>query len=659
MSFLHPNLLWLLLLPLLLATATLIIWRRRGKGWQVLVSATHQQALVTRHPAWRTIVPAMLALLALACTILALARPINGFREGSARASGRNLIIALDLSRSMETQDVKPSRLEEARAAAYELIRALPADKIGLMVFSGEADLVVPLTYDHTALMDALEQVNRSWAGAGGTNFGLVLRKAMQDFTRSAPDGTNALIILSDGEDTVDSSIETAKEARKSNLLVITVGIGTPAGGAIPDPQGENGLWQDADGKHVISKLQPEALQQFAQATGGDYFLMTANANLADFARRAVEKLDRHEESFSLNKIPNDMFQYFAMAALLLVIASILCVTEWRRMPRVAPLLLPVILFLSAPAARAAVQPESMAAYKQGLQLMQNAGADAEAPAAAREAFSRALLDADPALQAASLHALGNLNTGLTLQELRALYNPSAATAADDEEDDSPAAAAPQTGATPESLQRIVDKLKKDITAYADALSIQPSLQPAQTNKERIEELIKKLEEEIERLKQQQQQQQQQDNQQNQDNQQQQDQQNQDSKQDQQQDDNSQDDQKQDQDQQQDDNRQDNPQNDQKQDQDQDQPDNQDKQDDQKGRQDPQRQDQDRQQPQEQEQQQKEQPQQPQQAQQQELSDEEKAKQRAAAILQMHLDEEKGSPIPHFNDNMRPPRKDY
>lgn len=658
MSFLHPNILWLLLLPMALAAATLLMWRRRSKGWQVLVSALHRDTLVTQHPAWRTILPATLALLALACTITALARPINGFREGSARASGRNLIIALDISRSMETQDVKPSRLEEARAAAYELIRALPADKIGLMVFSGEADLVVPLTYDHTALMDALEQVNRGWAGAGGTNFGLVLRKAMQDFTRSAPDGTNALVILSDGEDTVESSLETAEQARKNNLLVITVGIGTPTGGAIPDAQGENGLWQDADGKHVISKLRPESLQQFAQATGGDYFLMTVNANLADFARRAVEKLDRHEEAYSLNKIPNDLFQYFALAALLLVIAAILCVTEWRRMPRVAAGLLLLALGAAAPGARAAVQPESMAAYKQGLQLMQNAAGNAEAPAAAREAFSRALLDEDPHMQAASLHALGNLNTGLTLQELRALYQP--APAAEDDED-AMLAAAPgaANSATPESLQRIVDKLKQDITAYSDALAIRPDLAPAQTNKKRIEELIKKLEEEIERLKQQQQQQQQdnQQNQENRDNQQQQDQQqnqdNKDNKQDQQ-------DSQQQNPENQDDPQQDNPQDDQQNKQD--PQDKQDNQDNQQGQQDPQQQNQDQQQqpqqPKEQPQQQQPQQQQPQ-PQSQEPSDEEKAKQRAAAILQMHLDEEKGSPIPHFNDNMRPPRKDY
>ena len=267
MSFLHPyNLLLLLLLPIL-GVAAAVLWRRSSRTWQQLVSPEHPQ-LVIAPSAWRTLLPPLLTLLALLCIIIALARPINGYKAGSASASGRNLIIALDISRSMETQDVAPSRLEEARAAAYELIDALPGDKIGLIVFSGEADLVVPLTHDHTALRDALEQVNRDWAGSGGTNFDQLLRCALSTFSRTAPDSANALVILSDGEDTVDTPLDLAQEARRRDMLVITVGVGTPTGAPIPDSAGENGLWQDASGKHVISKLNTESLHRFAQASG-------------------------------------------------------------------------------------------------------------------------------------------------------------------------------------------------------------------------------------------------------------------------------------------------------------------------------------------------------------------------------------------------------
>ncbi|MBR5889294.1 MAG: VWA domain-containing protein [Akkermansia sp.] len=641
MNFLHPQVLWFLLLVPVLAVLVIVAWRSTGQGWRRLVSAQHSE-LVTRRPPWRTALPATFALLALACIIVALARPINGYREGGATTTGRNLLIALDISRSMETEDVKPSRLAEARAAAYELIDALPGDKIGLIVFSGEADLVVPLTYDHTALRDALEQVNRNWAGVGGTNFGLVLRKAMQDFKRSAPAAsTNALVILSDGEDTVNSSLEVAEEARESKLLVITVGIGTAAGGPIPDPRGENGLWQDANGKHVISKLNTESLRRFAEATGGDYFIMDSNANLTAFTQAAVRKIDTHEETFSINKIPNDLFAPFAIAAVVLLVLAMLCSTEWRK-SRVLPLLL--FLGCMVPQLHAAPLAEYATAYSQALAHMKANEHDK-----AKEAFSRALLDEDTALQAAAHYQLGQINAARSFDELRMLYGEAAmAEGIEDEETQ------PQSQVSPEALQKIVDSLKQDITSYRDALKLQPSLTRAQKNIASIETLIKKLEEEIERLKQQQQQQQQnqQDQQQNDQNQQQ----NQD-KQEQKDNQQNQDADKQDKDEQQDkdsDKKQD-PQDKQDQqgqdDQQQQQPE--DKQD--NGQQQDKEQDENQQQDKEQQQQQapKQQQEQPQ------PSDEEKARQYAASVLRSHLDEEKGSPIPHADAQVRPPDKDY
>ena len=643
MSFLYPNVLWFLLLVPALAALVVLAWRSTGQGWRKLVSAKHQE-LVHRRSLWRTALPATFGLLALTCCIIALARPINGYREGGATATGRNLLIALDISRSMETEDVKPSRLAEARAAAYELIDALPGDKIGLIVFSGEADLVVPLTYDHTALRDALEQVNRSWAGVGGTNFGLVLRKAMQDFKRSTPEGsTNALVILSDGEDTVNSSLEIAEEAKESKLLVITVGIGTAAGGPIPDVRGENGLWQDANGKHVISKLNTDSLINFAKATGGDYFVMDSNANLTAFTQAAVRKLDKHEEAFSINKVPNDLFVPFATTALILLILTMLSSTEWKQARN---LTLIIALGGMTPALHAAPLKESAAAYSLGLAHMQNAE-----HAKAREAFSTALLDEDRALQAASMYQLGQINATATFNELRALYGAPETEGLDDEEQSA-------SRVTPEALQKIVDSLKLDVEPYKEALNLQPGLKQAQKNITAIEKLIKRLEEEIERLKQQQQQQQDQQNQQQ--NQQQNNEQQQDQQKDQQQ---NQDADKQDKD----DEQKDSEQKDDKQNQEQDQnnkegqqePDKQDQQQNNNQQQDQQK---DQQQPDKQQPQDQQDPQQtPAEAERQEEqpSDEEKARQYAASVLRSHLDEEEGSPIPHADVQVRPPDKDY
>ena len=639
MSFLYPHILWALVLPVLLAVLVYAARRRTGRGWQKLVSAAHLPELVTRRPAWRTLLPATLCLLALACTILALARPINGFRESGGMTTGRNLLIALDISRSMETQDVKPSRLMQARTAAYELIEALPSDKIGLIVFSGEADMVVPLTYDHTALRDALEQVDRTWAGTGGTNFGLVLQKAMKDFQRSAPDGTNALVILSDGEDTVGSSLDVAEEARKKNLLVITVGVGTPAGAPIPDAKGENGLWQDRDGKHVISKLDAESLRKFSEATGGDFAIMDSRTDISAFAERAVRKLDRHEESFSANKVPNDLFAWFAWAALLMLVLAIATATEWR-MRRAVPVL--ALLLLLSPAAQAAPDAASLLSYTEGLIAQ---GSD---PAKAREAYSRALLDEDPQMQSAAFYQLGNMGARATMDKLRKLYEPD--TAAEDDgtgEKDAtqvsaaPAAQGPKQPSIQE-LQGIVDDLKQNLMPYEDALKITPTLQKAKANKKKLEQLIKDLEEEIERLKQQQDQQKQDNN---------------DQKDDQQKQDNND---KQDDQQKQDNN---DKQDDQQKQDGNDQKDDQQKQDGNDQKDDQQKQDNNDQKDDQQQDgndQQKEQQPSPGQMQQAKMTEKDKARQSAADVLRMHLDEEKGSPIPHLpEDKVRTPSKDY
>ncbi len=635
MSFLYPYVLIALLLPLFMAVLGVAAHTQSRQSWQQLVAPAHRAELVRRPPLWRTVLPATLALLALTFGIIAAARPINGYTESGAVSSGRNLIIALDVSRSMETTDVTPSRLEEARSAAYELINALPSDKIGLIVFSGEADLVVPLTYDHDALKETLYNVNRDWVGTGGTNFGLVLQRAMQDFERSAPDGTNALVILSDGEDTVNTTTDMAKEARSKHLLVITVGIGTPAGGAIPDPRGQNGLWQNAEGKHVISKLNIENLSQFARATGGDFFTMNSGTDLAAFAREAANKLDRHEETFSATKVPNDLYAWFSTPALLLLAGAILLSTEWRKRSRggVSTALL-LLCAASTPQATAAPAAENAAHYNKGYQLSQEGERDQ-----AREAYSQALLDDDPALQTAAHYALGNIAARAAFDKLRSLYIG---------DEDTPA-----SQPSPDDLQGIVDELRRNLSAYQDALNINPDFMPARNNKQKIEDLIKKLEEEIERLKQQQQQQQ--DNQQNQNEQQKQqnDQQQQNNQQQndrQQQNDQQQDNQQQQNDQQQD-NRQKNQNNQQQQDDQ--QQDSQQQQNDQQ--QDNQQQQDDQQKPQDGK---KEQQQQQQQQEQQTPNDKDKSAQRAAGILKMHLDEEQGSPIPHHT-RTAPPAKDY
>ena len=621
MSFLYPYYLLFLLVPLLLAAAAAVLHVRRGNAWRSLVSSEHPE-LVTACPPWRRILPAVAVMGALVLGIIALARPVAGFSESSARASGRNLFIALDVSRSMLTDDVTPSRLEQARAAALELLDALPGDKIGLIVFAGDSDVVVPLTYDHRTLRDVLQRVDAGWAGYGGTNFGLLLKCALDSFSRSAPGGGNALVIFSDGEDTVRSKTAAADEARKKGMHVITVGVGTTGGAPIPDPSADGGLWRDAAGKHVISKMNAEFLLRFSKETGGVYFSAGSGADITQFARAAVQDLKKHEEEFSINRVPKDIFAFFAAPALVLLVVGIVLGTRLRLPSRSAAVLLMGLITLAG-----AAEPERVADYEQALRLKD--------PAAAKEAYSRAMLSEDPSLQAAARLGMTNIDTKQSFEKLRQLYEGKPAK----EGEEVPTAPGPSV----EELTQVRDALRANAAAYDDALKLDPHCAAAAANKAAVQDFIRKIEQEIERLSQQQQQEQQQNEDQ---------QQNQKDPQDQQDDKQDKQDQKDSQGQQDDkkdkqDRKDSQGQQDDKKDK-QDQKDSQGQQDDKKDKQD------------QKDSQGKQAPESPSPAEplQESDKDADKEKQRAFSTLQIHADEEDTPTIPGIK-NRRPPEKDY
>ena len=621
MSFLYPYYLLFLLVPLLLAAAAAVLHVRRGNAWRSLVSSEHPE-LVTACPPWRRILPAVAVMGALVLGIIALARPVAGFTESSARASGRNLFIALDVSRSMLTDDVTPSRLEQARAAALELLDALPGDKIGLIVFAGDSDVVVPLTYDHRTLRDVLQRVDAGWAGYGGTNFGLLLKCALDSFSRSAPGGGNALVIFSDGEDTVRSKTAAADEARKKGMHVITVGVGTTGGAPIPDPSADGGLWRDAAGKHVISKMNAEFLLRFSKETGGVYFSAGSGADITQFARAAVQDLKKHEEEFSINRVPKDIFAFFAAPALVLLVVGIVLGTRLRLPSRSAAVLLMGLITLAG-----AAEPERVADYEQALRLKD--------PAAAKEAYSRAMLSEDPSLQAAARLGMTNIDTKQSFEKLRQLYEGKPAK----EGEEVPTAPGPSV----EELTQVRDALRANAAAYDDALKLDPHCAAAAANKAAVQDFIRKIEQEIERLSQQQQQEQQQNEDQ---------QQNQKDPQDQQDDKQDKQDQKDSQGQQDDkkdkqDRKDSQGQQDDKKDK-QDQKDSQGQQDDKKDKQD------------QKDSQGKQAPESPSPAEplQESDKDADKEKQRAFSTLQIHADEEDTPTIPGIK-NRRPPEKDY
>ena len=174
-------------------------------------------------------------LLALAFFIIALAKPQMGYTEHEVSGKGRNVMIAMDVSRSMLATDIAPNRLQRAKLAVQDLITALPQDRIGLIAFSGRAFVQAPLTIDHTAILESIEQLDTETIPRGGTNIAMAIELAMETFNKTES-ANHALVLFSDGDELEGTALEAAQKAKQEDIIVVAIGVGTTSGSIIPDP---------------------------------------------------------------------------------------------------------------------------------------------------------------------------------------------------------------------------------------------------------------------------------------------------------------------------------------------------------------------------------------------------------------------------------------
>ncbi len=320
---------------MLLAAVAVWLWRRRSKKWEVLIAPAYRKELVHAPATWHRALPVVFAVLAAIFTILAMARPYDGYRQEQEVPESRNILIAIDCSRSMLTRDASPSRLDRAKTAAYDLLDSMPGDNFGIIIFSGDALLLVPLTYDHNALKEMIDQLQYGWVDRGGTNLERVMTVALETFKRDKKkDAKNALIILSDGEDTANINSATAEKAKQDNLIVVAAGIGTQVGATIPNEEDPTGLYRDHRGRHVISKLHEESLKMLASVTDGKYVNITDGASLNDFVKDIAQRLDATKGEAQIRHIPNDRYEIFAIPAFICLMLTLIAGTKWRSLRR-------------------------------------------------------------------------------------------------------------------------------------------------------------------------------------------------------------------------------------------------------------------------------------------------------------------------------------
>src|ERR1044071_4812083 len=273
MTFGAPEWLWgLLLIPLLIAL--FVRAEHRGlKRLQQFVSARLLPQLAGTVNRPRRVVRFSLLLLGLAFAIMSLAQPRWGYTFEDVKRKGLDLLVAVDTSRSMLSNDVQPSRLDRVKLAIQDLIDELQGDRVGLIAFAGRAFLQAPLTIDYDAVIGAVNDLDTKTIPEGGTNISSAVTLATQSFGKSAM-GNRAMIIFTDGEELSGDAVKTAKAAAAdAGVRIFTVGVGTPQGSLIPitGDNGETSFVKDSAGVGHKSKLDDKRLREIAEATGGFY----------------------------------------------------------------------------------------------------------------------------------------------------------------------------------------------------------------------------------------------------------------------------------------------------------------------------------------------------------------------------------------------------
>lgn len=267
----------------------------------------------------RPIVKFTLLIVALTLLIVAAARPQYGQQEKTVKRQGIEVMVALDISNSMLAEDVAPNRLDRAKQMLSKMIDNMVDDKVGLVVFAGEAFTQLPITCDYVSAKMFLHTISPKLIPTQGTAIGAALQTAIRSFGSQESDAGRAIILITDGENHEDDAIAAAKQAQELGIQVFVIGIGKPEGSPIPVP-GTNDYIKDRSGQVVVSRLNEEMCQEIAQAGKGAY-VRCDNTNTA--MRALQQELDRiatTDLETTVYADYNEQYQSFVLIALLLLV---------------------------------------------------------------------------------------------------------------------------------------------------------------------------------------------------------------------------------------------------------------------------------------------------------------------------------------------------
>ena len=322
--FEDPSYLWLLLIVPLLTVIRLAIWRQRRSKLRLFGDPLLLKEMMTGVSAYRPTVKFWLLQAALILLILMLARPQMGSKISHEKRNGIETIIALDISNSMLCQDVAPTRLDKSKLLVENLVDKFTNDKIGLIVFAGDAFVQLPITSDYVSAKMFLQNIDPSLIATQGTDIAHAINLSINSFTQQENVG-KAIIIITDGEDHEGGAVEAAKAAKKKGINVFILGVGTTAGAPIPD--GNGGYMKDVSGQTVMTALNEQMCREIAQAGSGTYIHVDNTNDAQEKLNNELTKLQKGETESVIYSEYDEQFQAFGILVVLLLIAEV-CLLE-------------------------------------------------------------------------------------------------------------------------------------------------------------------------------------------------------------------------------------------------------------------------------------------------------------------------------------------
>lgn len=335
--FEDPIYLYLLVLIPVLAIIRFVGYRSRRKRLHMFGNPQLLKELMPDVSRWRPAVKFWLLQGALALLIIMLARPQMGTKISHEKRTGIETIIAMDISNSMRAEDVTPSRLDRSKMIVENLVDKFSNDKIGLIVFAGDAFVQLPITSDYVSAKMFLSNIDPSMMATQGTDIAGAINMATHSFTQDKEVG-KAIVIITDGEDHEGGALEAAKAAQAAGMRVYVLGVGSTQGSPIPIP-GTGDFMKDNTGNTVMSALNEQMCREVAQAGGGAFIHVENNSRAQDQLDAELDKLSKKEIDSTVYSDFDEQFIAFAILALLLLIAEV-CILECKN-----PLLKNVSLF--------------------------------------------------------------------------------------------------------------------------------------------------------------------------------------------------------------------------------------------------------------------------------------------------------------------------